>query len=35
VLAPGRREKELWRVLMLGAAGLLVLETMLSNRTYA
>ncbi|MGB7749874.1 MAG: BatA and WFA domain-containing protein [Verrucomicrobiia bacterium] len=35
VLAPGRREKELWRVLMLGAAVLLVLETTLSNRTFA
>jgi hypothetical protein len=35
MLAPGRREKELWRVLMLGAAVLLVLETTLSNRTFA
>jgi hypothetical protein len=35
LLAPGRREKELWRVFMLGAAVLLVLETTLSNRTFA
>ena len=35
VLAPGRRERELWRVFMLGAAMLLVLETTLSNRTFA
>ena len=35
VLAPGRRERELWRVFMLGAAVLLVLETTLSNRTFA
>ena len=35
VLAPGRREKKLWRVFMLGAAVLLVLETTLSNRTFA
>ena len=35
VLAPGRSENELWRLFMLGAAGLLVLETMLSNRTHA
>ena len=35
LVAPGSREKELWRLFMLGAAGLLVLETMLSNRTFA
>jgi hypothetical protein len=35
VLASDRREKELWRLFMLGAVVLLVLETTLSNRTFA
>jgi hypothetical protein len=35
VFAPGRSENELWRMFMLGAAVLLILETTLSNRTFA